>query len=172
MITVMHDPSVLAQSPADAVFGDDFDGFYDAVEPHLAKMGRVASRLAGPGQRDDVVQEALCNAWHARRQFDPGRGSLSTWLMAITAHEAMRLRRRLTRRFAPGENVAATFVADDMLDLRAALAHLTKRQRLAIECYYLADLSIAETAAVMNCSEGTVKSTLSSARDRLREMLR
>ncbi|MEV0797849.1 sigma factor-like helix-turn-helix DNA-binding protein [Kribbella sp. NPDC050281] len=37
--------------------------------------------------------------------------------------------------------------------------------------FYLADLSIAETAMVMGCSEGTVKSTLSDARARLRSEL-
>jgi RNA polymerase sigma-70 factor (ECF subfamily) len=58
-----------------------------------------------------------------------------------------------------------------VIDVRAAVARLTRRERLAVDCFYFADLSIAETAAVMGCSEGTVKSTLSSARERLRGLL-
>jgi RNA polymerase sigma-70 factor (ECF subfamily) len=48
---------------------------------------------------------------------------------------------------------------------------LSARQRLAVDCFYFADLSVADTAAVMGCSEGTVKSTLSDARARLRSLL-
>jgi len=48
---------------------------------------------------------------------------------------------------------------------------LPPRMRLAVECVYFVDLAIADTAAVMGVSEGTVKSTLSDARARLRAML-
>ena len=48
---------------------------------------------------------------------------------------------------------------------------LPRRMRLAVECVYFVDLTIADTAAVMGISEGTVKSTLSDARARLRTML-
>jgi RNA polymerase sigma-70 factor (ECF subfamily) len=48
---------------------------------------------------------------------------------------------------------------------------LTARQRQAVDCLYFAGLTVAETAAVMGCAEGTVKSTLSDARARLRTLL-
>lgn len=48
---------------------------------------------------------------------------------------------------------------------------LTPRQRLAVDCFYFVGLSVTETAAVMRCSEGTVKSTLSDARNRIRTIL-
>ena len=54
------------------------------------------------------------------------------------------------------------------LDLRSALRRLTGRQRLAVELYYYAGLPVAECALVMSCAEGTVKSTLAAARERLR----
>ena len=60
---------------------------------------------------------------------------------------------------------------DDRVDVEAAVARLAKRQRLAVDCLYFVGLSVAETAAVMGCSEGTVKSTLSDARKRLRLLL-
>ena len=58
-----------------------------------------------------------------------------------------------------------------MIDVEFAVATLPPRQRLAIDCYYFVGLSVIETAAVMGCSEGTVKSTLSDARHRLRPLL-
>ncbi len=61
--------------------------------------------------------------------------------------------------------------ADDRLDVEYAVSRLSPRQRLAIDCFYFVGLSVADTAAVMGCSEGTVKSTLSDARERLRPLL-
>lgn len=60
---------------------------------------------------------------------------------------------------------------DEELDLEGAVSRLAPRQRLAVDCYYFVDLSIADTAAVMRCSPGTVKSTLADARHRLKQLL-
>jgi RNA polymerase sigma factor (sigma-70 family) len=146
------------------------DSFSEAVSPHLEKMARVAARLAGIQDRDDVVQDALLEAWRHRRQFDPERGTMSAWILAITAHQATKLRRRALRRIHRSPEIEARD-ADIRIDLAGALARLTARERLAVDCYYYAGLSISETASVMRCSEGTVKSTLASARDRLRQDL-
>jgi RNA polymerase sigma-70 factor (ECF subfamily) len=60
---------------------------------------------------------------------------------------------------------------EDRIDLTHAVERLPPRQKLAVDCFYFVGLSVAETAAVMGCSEGTVKSTLSDARTRLRQAL-
>ena len=57
------------------------------------------------------------------------------------------------------------------MDVAAALARLSTRQREAVDLHYYAGLSVADTATVMGCSAGTVKSTLSDARARLRILL-
>jgi RNA polymerase sigma factor (sigma-70 family) len=54
------------------------------------------------------------------------------------------------------------------LDLAIALAGLSERQRLAVSLFYVIGLTMSDAATVMNCSEGTVKSTLHDARGRLR----
>lgn len=142
------------------------------VYPHLTKMWRLAIRMTSSADGDDVVQEALIRAWQARAQFDPDRGSPSAWLLAITADRARRVRRRAGILPVRLTETAATSANPDVrLDLDAAVHKLAPRQRLAVACVYYVDLSVAETAAVMRCSEGTVKSTLSDARARLRTML-
>lgn len=55
--------------------------------------------------------------------------------------------------------------------MRAAIARLPERDRLAIACRYFLDLSEAETAAALGCARGTVKSRLSRALSRLRAEL-
>jgi RNA polymerase sigma factor (sigma-70 family) len=153
-----------AQGPATAA------EFADAVRPHMAAMTRLAARLGPRGGQDDVVQEALVRAWRHRSRFNGARGSFSAWLMTIVANEARRAagRLRLPVQVVP---VAPPSTSDDHLDVEQALTRLSTRQRLAVDCFYFAGLSLTETAAVMRCSEGTVKSTLSDARDRLRREL-
>jgi RNA polymerase sigma factor (sigma-70 family) len=171
VIAVMGDeatasaPSTIARSRA-----VEFAAF---VEPYLTKMRHLAERLAGPAERDDVVQEALINAWTKRRQFDPARGSLGGWLMAIVADQARKARRRRLPRLVlrGGSATPNDPSADQHLDVGRAVQALPPRQRLAVDCHYFAGLTVAETAAVMSCSEGTVKSTLADARAHLRPAL-
>jgi RNA polymerase sigma factor (sigma-70 family) len=149
---------------------DDPAGFAGWVRPHLAAMTRLAARLAPGADRDDVVQDALVRAWTKRAQWDPGRGTAAAWLLAITADQARRARRRSGR--PAGHLVPVPPPDDDAgLDLTRALDRLPARQRLAVDCFYYAGLSVAETAAVMGCADGTVKSTLAEARARLRPLL-
>jgi RNA polymerase sigma-70 factor (ECF subfamily) len=144
--------------------------FAELVEPYLPKMHHLAERLAGATNRDDVVQESLINAWRKRSQFDAARGSLGAWLMAITADQARKSWRRklvfIGRLEPPTEDAS-----EDHVDIDVAVRSLPARQRLAVDCLYFAGLTVAETAAVMRCSEGTVKSTLSDARRNLRPRL-
>jgi len=151
----------------------DGAAFVEWVRPHLVAMARVAARLAVGADRDDIVQDSLTRAWMKRHQFDASRGTASSWLLAITADQA----RKAARRLRPVAELEDHDVPEDHRDMEArvdvdqALTTLSARQRLAVDCYYFADLSITDTAAVMGCSEGTVKSTLSDARARLRSLL-
>lgn len=169
---MIEEPSALTAPP------DDGPEFVEWVRPHLPAMARLAARLAVGADRDDIVQEALARAWSKRQQYDATRGSASAWLMAITADQARKAARRLRpvaelddeRAEAEGDPVRLAD-PDARIDVANALTGLSERQRLAVDCFYFADLSVADTAAVMGCSEGTVKSTLSDARARLRSML-
>jgi RNA polymerase sigma factor (sigma-70 family) len=146
--------------------------FAEHVEPHLTPMLRLARRL-GRDEAEDIVQDALTRAWIQRDKFKPERGSFRSWLLAITADRAYKTWRWHLRHGKPILVQRAGGPAqDDMVDLERAIQRLPTRQRLAVNCFYFAGLSTEETAAVMKCSEGTVKSTLSAARSTLRERLR
>lgn len=60
---------------------------------------------------------------------------------------------------------------DDQAVLAAALCELPPRQRAVVVLRYFDDLSEADTAAVLGCAVGTVKSSTSRALTRLRELL-
>jgi len=166
-------------SPIEAV-PDEPAGFAGWVRPHLAPMARLAARLAPATERDDIVQDSLVRAWLKRGQYDPVRGTPAAWLLAITADQARKTAGRRRPRPEPVDDrrvagndppVPPARDAADGVDLARALDRLSRRQRLAVDCVYYADLTVAETAAVMHCAEGTVKSTLADARARLRTLL-
>ena len=150
----------------------DAGAFTSAAEQYLPKMLNLARRLAGQNA-EDVVQDALARAWTKRHQFDPARGSFGSWLLAVTADRAYKVWRSSARHNAPlSVGAESPSPSVESMDLEASLRTLPKRQRLAVDCYYFVGLSVSETAVVMGCSEGTVKSTLSAARQALRKMLR
>ncbi len=151
--------------------------FTDWVQPALLAMRRLAIRLAPHADPDDIVQESLVRAWQKWDQFDPDRGTPTGWLLTITASLAgddrryrARWRRIVDQDAVIGEPAAAPDPRID-IDLERAVRSLPKRQRLAVNCHYFVGLSVAETAEVMGCSPGTVKSTLHDARARLRTIL-
>jgi len=154
---------------------DDPVEFGDWVRPHMRTLAHLVARLAPSADRDDVVQDALARAWAKRHLFDPARGTAGAWLYAIAADQAGKARRRLRWPAGPGTADETGGGGDDVattrVDVQRALARLSRRQRLAVECVYFVGLSIVDTAAVMRCAEGTVKSTLADARARLRMLL-
>lgn len=155
---------------ADAGDAHAVGDFRDWVQPHLLAMARLAARLTSAADSDDIVQEALVRAWRRRDSYDAGRGSAQSWLLAIVADRCRRHRSRNrhpeTTQLIDIGAAPATDV-DRSLDIERAIGRLSRRQRLAVELHYYVGLSVAEAAAVMQCSEGTVKSTLSDARKRL-----
>lgn len=142
--------------------------FEDWARPSLLARTRLAKRLAPHADADDIVQDSLTRAWLKRAQFDAARGTATTWLLAIVADQARAARRTRIRRLRvvddhtpPPDQPAAESSPD--LDLGRAIAGLAARQQLAVQLHYFVGLTVDETAAVMSCSPGTVKSTLFDA---------
>lgn len=150
--------------------------FNEWVRPSVPYMRRLAVLSTGGHDPDDVVQDALLRAWQRRETYTPQRGSVTSWLLAITADQARRTRRRRRNvsfradleTFKDHTNVAET-ETDALpvrLDLRSAVAKLSRRQREAVVLYYYIGLGTVDVSIMMKCTEGTVKSTLADARRR------
>jgi RNA polymerase sigma-70 factor (ECF subfamily) len=167
MPTMTREPVVEVGAPADVV------GFVEWVRPQLGLVGRLVGRLAVGAERDVVVQEALARAWSKRAQYDASRGTASGWLLSIVAEQALKAARRARSfgEFDEDSLLVSRPELDAQRDVDRALTSLTAAQRLAVDCYYFAGLSVGDTAAVMRCSEGAVKTTLVEARSRLRTLL-
>ena len=142
--------------------------------------GLVAALSLVCGERsaaEDAVQEALARAVVAQRRGEIN--SLSAWVRVVALNQ---LRNRWRSRSR--EQKATQLLRDiqvpsgpddaleDSMDLVAALASLSRRQREAVALHYRLGLSVAETAQAMRVSGGTVKTLLSRARATLGVALR
>ncbi len=148
----------------------DFADFVRARGPALLKL---AFCLIGDWHRaDDVCQAALVRlyrAWPRVCRYE----ALDAYARRIVTNEAHRWWRRPWRREAlPGDfEVNAPDPLDafnDRDEVWRLLMTLPIRQRAVVVLRYIEDLSEQETAQVLSCPVGTVKSTTSRAMARLR----
>jgi RNA polymerase sigma-70 factor (sigma-E family) len=152
----------------------EFDEFVRSRTPALT---RFAFLLCGnEATAQDFVQSALARTLLRWRRIDPGR--IEAYVKAAIVNEQRSLWRRRWRRVeistsAPPDRAGEdpTGLADDRDALRRALLELPVGQRTAVVLRYFDDLTEAETAVVMNCSVGTVKSQTSKGLARLRAQL-
>ena len=115
----------------------------------------------------EAVQETLLRAWRARGRWRAGADA-TAWLYGI-AMNVVREFRRQRGRGAPGgmdlDALAAGRERDgtdqaELARLACYLAELPDRQREAVACRYLRQMSVRQTAAAMGCAEGTVKAAV------------
>jgi RNA polymerase sigma factor (sigma-70 family) len=164
-------------------------GELDAYEEIVRMHGTVAFRTAwlitgSAADAEEAAQDAFVKAQRALPRFREG-APFRPWLLTIVSNEARNRVRASGRRQAlalraaeerrPGDAVpspeAALLDSERRDELLAAIARLSDNDRRAIACRYFLDLSEEETAAVLDCARGTVKSRLSRALERLRSEL-
>jgi RNA polymerase sigma-70 factor (ECF subfamily) len=137
--------------------------------PLVAALALVCGDRAAA---EDAVQEALARALIAMRK-GTAIDSLPAWVRVVALNLLRNRWRSLARerraRFRMGSHSRSATAVDleDGIDLEAALAKLSRRQREAVALHYRLDLSVKETAHAMKVSEGTVKTLLSRARSAL-----
>jgi RNA polymerase sigma-70 factor (ECF subfamily) len=161
----------------------DASAWEPLVLAHQEAVFRLAYLILGdPDDAEDAAQETFLRAWNHLRRFDPTR-PLRPWLLSITANlarnrlrSASRYLTALTRAFR-NEPVSVSVEETSAQDLQAddlwkAVQSLNLSDQQIVYLRYFLDLSIAETAQVLQVAEGTVKSRLSRALEKLRAIIK
>ena len=118
---------------------------------------------------EDVVQEAYLKLYQVRRKLDDTR-SVPVYLRTIAINCARRKLRRAHPVRAPVEDdVSGTELVKGVV--REALQQLSPPDRLVMGLFYGEQTSIQDICRMTGEKEGTVKSRLSRARERLREVI-
>jgi RNA polymerase sigma-70 factor (ECF subfamily) len=167
----------------DAAFGKAQDGREKefqtsllAMVPNLQRFAR--SLLRNHVGADDLLQNTLLRAWRSRASFAPGT-NLEAWLFTIMRNQFYNEHRKRGREVQDEDGTQAERMVSlpeqgghlDLSDVRSALDRLAPLMRQALVLVAIENLTYEETAAVMNCRIGTVKSRVWRARTQLAEML-
>jgi RNA polymerase sigma-70 factor, ECF subfamily len=146
------------------------------IREHLPAAVRFATRLTGQTETaEDIVQEALLHVARKYRSFR-GESSFRTWLFRIIVNVFRdRPRRHKEQPYEDSEvpdTTASRLSAEELSHLIARhVSRLPPRQREVIVLTVYEELSIAETAKLLDMTEQNVHATLHIARRRLKEQL-
>lgn len=158
-------------------------GEQGAFEDLIAVMERplLYFAISLTGSEDgalDVLQDAWARVFRGIRKLK-FPGSLRPWLYSIVHGIAVdRIRRNYSRERAEQSQLndfeeaeEPSFSAEDAAAIHEALSRIGLKHREVLVLHFLEDLSIAETASVVGCSEGTVKSRLHYAKRAMKQIL-
>lgn len=170
------------------------DAFAELFESSRAKLHRVAYRLVGANDCDDVVMETYLKAWRSLKTFR-GSAALSTWLCRIAHNCSLDFLRKRTREQGrlvtqfidpetdrtpmiervSGRPSAEPDAAALRNDAKRIVAHglqlLSDDHRVVLQLREIDGLSYKEIAAATGSSVGTVMSRLFYARRKLKKVL-
>lgn len=152
------------------------------MQTHQQAVFRLAYLLLGdPDDAEDVAQETFLRAWNYLKQFDLTR-PLRPWLLSIASNLASNRRRSASRYLSALKRAFQNEIPqsdleeknlqrNDTNELWKAVQTLNFQDQQIIYLRYFMDLSVNETADVLRIAEGTVKSRLNRAIERLRNVI-
>jgi RNA polymerase sigma-70 factor (ECF subfamily) len=164
----------------------DPDAFGLIFDEYARAVYNLGLRLtANWSAAEDVVSLTFLEAWRLRAGIDPGGESLQPWLLAIAVNVCRNLARASRRHQAavsriPPPPVVPDFAGelagrlDDTAQLRLvakALGGLRRSEREVIALCVWSDLDYATAARALGVPVGTVRSRLSRARRKLRNLV-
>ena len=117
---------------------------------------------------EDLLQTSLTKAWFAWRRIE---GDAEPYVRRILVNTYASWWRRTWNGEHPTDDLperAAAEAGAEPTDLWQAMARLPRRQRAVVVLRYFEDLTEAQTADLLGCSVGTVKSQCSKALAKLR----
>ena len=173
---------------------DDPAAFGELVEEYQHRVVGVLYHVLGNSEEaEDMAQETFLRVYRNRKKYRP-KAKFATWLFTIANHLALNSirdrRKRYTVPLGPTDSQAMNVAPVDRLEqnrhpaptqkiqhseltdqIRVALDSLNERQKIAVLLNKFEEMSYDEIANVMDLSSKAVKSLLSRARAKLREVL-
>ena len=157
----------------------DREAFGGLVRLHHQRAYAVARAIVTVHEdAEDAVQEAFLRAYQALDRFHPGQ-AFGAWLNRIVANAALDIARR--RKVRATDELHDAFAAafhdpgesDELRRrLREALGALPSRMRSVLVLHDVEGFAHAEIGRMLGIPEGTARSDLYHARQRLRGMLK
>jgi RNA polymerase sigma-70 factor (ECF subfamily) len=157
------------------------DALAETYRRHAGAVYGLARRVVrDTGTAEEVVQEVFLRLWTTPERFDPERGSLRSWLLALAHSRSIdRLRSDGARRLREERDARRTASAGydverEAWDLAVAdrvsevMGGLPPAEREALELAYFDGYTYREVATLLDAPEGTIKSRIRAGLKRLR----
>jgi RNA polymerase sigma-70 factor (ECF subfamily) len=183
-----RDPGSLSDADLVMRMADgDREAFAVLFRRHQRSVYKFAFQMTGLADvADDVTQEVFMALARAASRYTPAHGALSTYLYGIARHLVLQREKRsrsrpevdlgtLDDREAPiawHDPIDGLAQAERVALLRRAILCLPAHYREAIVLCEVHGLSYDETARIVGCPVGTIRSRLSRARRLLTERCR
>jgi RNA polymerase sigma-70 factor (ECF subfamily) len=176
-------PSAWEHEVRDRVVAGDDRALHEVYDQYASFVYGLAVRVIGDTRAaEDVSQDVFVSFWERPTAFDPGRGSLRTWLGTLAHRRSVDYVRREEARRRRAEREASRAVATPDVEematalltaerVRAALDVLPPEQRRAIQLAYFGGKTYRQVAETLGIPEGTAKSRLRLALRRIADAL-
>jgi RNA polymerase sigma-70 factor (ECF subfamily) len=163
----------------------DPDAFGELFDGHTRAVYSLAYRLTGNRtEAEEIVSLTFLEAWRLRDRVKPDGESLRPWLLGITVNVVRNFTRAARRHQAALARVPEAGVVPDFADevasrlddgtrlaaVRAAFGRLRTDDQDVVALCVWSGLDYESAAAALGIPVGTVRSRLSRARRKLREM--
>lgn len=147
-----------------------FDEFY--VSTREVVLGQLTAMTLDRELAADTVQEAYTRAWQRWSRVshlgDPTAWVRTVaWRLAVSQFRRRAVATRVLRRMGRRTPAEAVVDHEESLDVVAALRALSEEHRRVLVLHDMVGMSVREVAAETGVKEGTIKSRLSRARERL-----
>jgi RNA polymerase sigma-70 factor (ECF subfamily) len=163
----------------------DPDAFGELFDGHARAVHGLAYRLTGSRtESEEIVSLTFLEAWRLREKVEPDGESLRPWLLGITVNVARNFTRASRRHQAAMARLPEAGVVPDFADdvasrlddaarltaVRAAFGRLRPDEQDVVALCAWSGLDYSAAAAALEIPVGTVRSRLSRARQKLRDM--
>jgi RNA polymerase sigma factor (sigma-70 family) len=172
-------------SPPDGLTHDQealppFETFYERY--HVQVYRYLYAHLKHEHDAADLMQQVFFQAWKHRQAYDPGRGTVATWLLGIAHHRLIDFY-RLSRPSISWESLpevpatdgnpeAMVLSEESMALIRKILEALPQPEQDLLALRFAARLSSAEIATLIGKSEAATKKQMTRLLRRLQEQYR
>lgn len=154
----------------------ELKGFDDLYESYAFPVRALLFKLCNPQDLDDLVQEAFVKIWRGLNRFK-GKSSLKTWIFRVVynlAQDHLRHRMRNKPPLMLIDNTVSS--SESMVEakdvLRVALNELSFEHRSVLVLHWIENVPVNELSNILGSPEGTIKSRLHHAKNKLYAVLK
>ncbi len=164
---------------AKCVAGDNRDAFSRLVEEYQEGLRRFLLNLTlgNDALTEDLAQETFIKAYMSLRSFR-GLARFKTWLYRIAYNEFYSYLRQKRENLSVEDGVpiieepiTPISATDARMDVEVCLKALNENERTVVLLFYLEDLPIKKIVEITGMPEGTIKSHLSRAKQKMAQVM-